>query len=62
MSSHSVFGDHVCQISKNLARVSAVNFDFQGTERTWAGMVTRPSTTGAAIDGSVEALDEDPSN
>eukprot|EP00965_Chrysotila_dentata_P124289 4108868-Pleurochrysis_carterae.AAC.1 len=32
------------------------------TERAWAGIVTLPSTTGAAIARSAEALYEDPAN
>eukprot|EP00965_Chrysotila_dentata_P181445 5989134-Pleurochrysis_carterae.AAC.1 len=62
LSSHSALGDHSCRISKNLARVSHVTFDFQGTEGTWADMVTRPTTTGAAIARVAGALDEDQAN
>eukprot|EP00965_Chrysotila_dentata_P101508 3351176-Pleurochrysis_carterae.AAC.2 len=62
LSSHSVFGDHVCQISKKLARVSPVNFDIRETEWTVGVRGDTPETAGAAIARSTEALDEDQTN
>eukprot|EP00965_Chrysotila_dentata_P032580 1085197-Pleurochrysis_carterae.AAC.1 len=62
LSSHSVFEDNVCKISKDLARVSPVIFISKRLNETRACMATRPSTTGAAIARSAVALDEDPAN